>query len=56
MHGEVEAQGQHEVCGGRGETQTEIAIYGILPSKAGCRFSYFTIRVNRAIGKREVQD
>ena len=37
VHGEVEANGQHEVRGGRGER--ERVIHRILPSKARCRFS-----------------
>ncbi len=38
-HGKVEAHGHREVRGGRGERQMEKAIYSILPSKAGRRFS-----------------
>ncbi len=39
VRAEVEVQGQREVCGGRGERQTERAIYRLIPSKARCRFS-----------------
>ncbi len=35
VHDEVKAHRQHEIHGGCGERQTEIAIYRILPSKAG---------------------
>ncbi len=35
VHGEVEAHGQREVRGGRGER----VINRVLPCKAGCRFS-----------------
>ncbi len=36
---EVEVHGHREVHGGQGERQTEVVIYRILPSTAGCRLS-----------------
>ncbi len=42
VRGEVEAHGQRELRGGRGERVNN----RVLPSKAGCRFSYFSNKVD----------